>query len=144
MKGRHMAAELNEMSLAELDENATARFLSQALPEHNGGAYAPPCVEVAGVQVYAYVQDGTMVVSVDLETADPETFYTYGDSQVPVTISVNGETVFEETEETGARDDTIAVLVRTEPRRGGAEWAAGIRARLRSARLTLLEVARRF
>jgi hypothetical protein len=55
-----------------------------------------PCIEVAGAQVYAYVQDGTLVVSVHLDTADKAVFATYGpdDGLVPVEVTVGADTVY--------------------------------------------------
>ena len=55
-----------------------------------------PCIEVAGAQVYAYVQDGTLVVSVHLDTADKAVFSTYGpdDDLVPVEVTVGADTVY--------------------------------------------------
>jgi hypothetical protein len=54
-----------------------------------------PCMQVAGALVFAYVRDGALVVSVDLDTAEPGTFAMYGDSCVPVQVTVQGTTVFE-------------------------------------------------
>lgn len=81
----------------------------------NGGTYAPPCVDVDGVQVSLYVQDGVLVVSVDPEAAG-DAFRRYGDGLVPVVVDLNGETVFEATGPGHVK--TIDVLVRAErPRR---------------------------
>jgi hypothetical protein len=54
-----------------------------------------PCMQVAGALVFAYVRDGALVVSVDLDTAEPGTFAMYGDNCVPVHVTVQGTTVFE-------------------------------------------------
>jgi hypothetical protein len=56
-----------------------------------------PCMQVAGALVFAYVRNGALVVSVDLETAETGTFAMYGSAGdcVPLHVTVQGETVFE-------------------------------------------------
>lgn len=55
-----------------------------------------PCMQVAGALVFAYVRDGALVVSVDLETAASGTFAMYGPDGdcVPVEIHVGTDLVF--------------------------------------------------
>jgi hypothetical protein len=50
--------------------NKNAVFHPAVNASDNNGAYAPPCLEIGGVQVYAYVRDGILVVSLDYDTAD--------------------------------------------------------------------------
>lgn len=66
------------------DFNATAEFLPMD-PEDEGTL---PCVVVAGVQVYVYVEDGKLVISADFDTSE------LGD-RTPVTVKMSGETVWE-------------------------------------------------
>lgn len=56
-----------------------------------------PMVEIGGIQVYVYMDDERHLrVSVDLDTVDEQVFPLYGDqAQVPMTITVQGDTVFE-------------------------------------------------
>ncbi len=66
--------------------NRDAKFHPFAVQDD--GTRALPCIEVGGAQVYAYVEDGVLRVSVGLETADGEVFGLYDDGRVPVTVSV--------------------------------------------------------
>jgi hypothetical protein len=63
--------------------------------EHDGSR---PCLTVAGVQVYAYVQnDGTLRVSLDFDTADPDVFGEGDDGaalNVPVQLALSGQPVY--------------------------------------------------
>lgn len=49
--------------------NASAEFRPAVEAADNNGSYAPPCLEIGGVQVYAYVRDGILVVSLHYDTA---------------------------------------------------------------------------
>ena len=72
--------------------NKDAKFL----PYGPGGAL--PCIEIGGVQVYAYVRDGQLRVSIDYDTADTSEdspFKVYGEGFIPTVTSVNGITVWE-------------------------------------------------
>lgn len=52
-----------------------------------------PAIELAGVWVFLYVEDGMVRVSVDLDTTIPE--LTHGSEQiVPLHITVQGTTVY--------------------------------------------------
>jgi hypothetical protein len=70
--------------------NQNAVFYPAAAASGNNGSYTPPCVMVGGVQVYAYVRDGILVVSLHYDTADtsPDSpFALYGfDDCVPTVI----------------------------------------------------------
>jgi hypothetical protein len=63
--------------------------------DHDGSR---PCLTVAGVQVYAYVQDdGTLRVSLDFDTADPDVFGEDTDGAslpVPVQVALSGQPVY--------------------------------------------------
>lgn len=72
--------------------NQAARFLPQA------GEDSRPCIEVGGAVVFAYVRDGVLVVSVDVDTASAAVFDVYGaDRCVPVRVNVGDSVVFEAT-----------------------------------------------
>ena len=72
--------------------NRDAKFHPFAVEDD--GTRALPCIEIGGAQVYAYVEDGVLRVSVDLDTADGEVFGLYEDSRVPVAVSMGDDTVF--------------------------------------------------
>jgi len=67
-----MSASLSEDGFTASDRaaNAAAVFHPAVAAENNNGTYAPPCMEVGGMQVYAYVRDGILVVSLHYDTAD--------------------------------------------------------------------------
>lgn len=79
--------------------NAAAKFHPAGL-DSDGETRTYPCIEVGGAQVYAYVEDGVLRVSVDLETADGQVFDLYANDaagdNVPVVASVGawGDPVF--------------------------------------------------
>lgn len=79
---------LPEDADADTRANLTARFL----PQDPADESTHPCVEVSGVQVYAYREDGRLVVSVDLDTADLS--LSNDDGTVPMEITVQGKAVF--------------------------------------------------
>jgi len=70
--------------------NAAAKFL--AYDPQDGETEALPCIEVGGVQVYAYVEDGVLRISANLEEADETVFDLYEDEgagdNVPVIVQV--------------------------------------------------------
>ncbi|GAA1978205.1 hypothetical protein [Kitasatospora viridis] len=69
--------------------NAAATFLP-ADPAEPGTL---PCIEIGGAQVYAYLDDdGTLCVSVNLETAAPG--LVRADDTVPLRITVGDREVF--------------------------------------------------
>jgi len=75
----------------EVAANAAAEFF----PMQQHGSL--PCVKVAGCTVFVYVLDGKLRVSVDLDEAQEypwPTKWVSGDVQVPMRITVQGETVF--------------------------------------------------
>jgi hypothetical protein len=72
---------VDEERAAEL--NAAARFLP---PEGDG---VLPCIEVGGVQVYAYFADGELRVSVHYDEAYPEVLTQAG--TVPTRVSIGGD-----------------------------------------------------
>lgn len=90
---------LNEMTDTERGANAAAEFFPAVDEADNNGAYAHPCMQVSGAQVYAYVQDGTLVVSVDLDTVSFP-LHVLADNTVPVQVKVSGVTVYYEGERT--------------------------------------------
>lgn len=68
--------------------NRAAKFLPQTDDETR------PCIELAGVQVYAYLDnDGVLRVSVDLDTADER--LKDDEDCVTVRMTVQGETVYD-------------------------------------------------
>jgi hypothetical protein len=69
--------------------NMAARFLPQLNDDQS------PAVDVAGALGFIYVKNGALYVAVDLDTADPAIYRMYGDQQVPLEISVQGNIVFE-------------------------------------------------
>ncbi|MEV7675037.1 hypothetical protein [Streptomyces sp. NPDC088752] len=71
----------------EEDINRAARFLPQ------GEEGTRPCVEVDGAQVYTYWENGTLVVSVDVETVADGV--ARADGTVPMVITVQGDTVYQ-------------------------------------------------
>jgi hypothetical protein len=107
----------DEMTTREYEANKAAAFYPPVDAFFNGDTYAPPCVEVGGAQVYAYVEAGALHVGVDLETAG-DAFDRYDDECVPVVVRVGGQVVFAATEadERVTHDDTVAVLTRARER----------------------------
>jgi hypothetical protein len=83
-----------EYNEADADVNSAAKSWGAA-PQPYASVYAEglPCIQVAGVTVWLYRQNGVMRVSVDTDEADETTPWgTNGD--VPVEITVNGHEVF--------------------------------------------------
>lgn len=82
----------DDRELTERDKaaNAAARFLPY--DPQDGETEALPCIEVGGVQVYAYVKDGVLRISAHLEEADEKVFDLYEDDgagdNVPVVVQV--------------------------------------------------------
>lgn len=72
--------------------NRDAVFHPYVPDGQNNGAEALPCIEIGGVQVYAYVRDGTLIISAHLEEADEQVFDLYADEgaadNVPVIVHV--------------------------------------------------------
>lgn len=66
--------------------NETAQFL----PMTDGGETERPCLVVGGVQVYAYFNEGRLVVSVHVDTGDVHPEFLDGD-ELPYEFTVNGE-----------------------------------------------------
>jgi len=88
------------MPASERQANEAAIYYPSRLdPDGEDSAtYCPPCVEVGGVQVYVYIRDGILVVSLDYDTADttPSTpFRPYGEQNaIPTVVTASGETVW--------------------------------------------------
>ncbi len=82
-----------EMSSSDRDANDGVIFHQAVQAHENQGSYAPPCVEIGGVQVYVYVRDGILVVSGHFDTADtsrqsPFSLYGPDDDAVPVVVDM--------------------------------------------------------
>ncbi len=71
--------------------NMAARFLPQRDDDES------PAIEVGGALAVMYVKNGELFVGIDLETADPSVYRMYGDQQIPLHVTVQGDTVFEAT-----------------------------------------------
>jgi hypothetical protein len=81
--------ELSAMTDTEREINLAAEVFS---PRYD---YPRGCIDVGGAQVYAWLQDGTLVVAVHLEDVAEGAFRQYGaDACVPVQVTVSGETVY--------------------------------------------------
>jgi hypothetical protein len=77
---------------AERQLNLAATFLPAVTdPE----AMTLPAVEIAGILVFAYVKDGVLRVSVDLDTAGESDFWCDPETAVPMQLTVQGHTVYE-------------------------------------------------
>lgn len=76
---------------AERKINEAAEFLPQATADEK------PAMRVGGALVFAYVENGRLVVSVDVDEAEAGTFamYGYDNSLVPVQVNVGSGTVYE-------------------------------------------------
>jgi hypothetical protein len=84
------------MDFSENDQaaNLAATFHPASL-EPDGETWALPCIEIGGVQVYAYLRDGILVVSVDLDEAgtgqgSPFALPALDPYGIPVVITVTG------------------------------------------------------
>ena len=92
-----------DMSARDRNANAGAKFYAAREPHapltgyppdmpetgQTDETYGPPCVEIGGVQIYAYVRDGILVVSLHFDSADLDQFAVYnegGGDCVPVII----------------------------------------------------------
>lgn len=86
-----------DMTARDYLANRDAKFCPAVHASDNNGAYAPPCIEIGGVQVYAYVRDGILVVSLHYDTADISDagpWAVYDGSCIPTVIDASGiETV---------------------------------------------------
>jgi len=78
------------LSEADLDLTMAAEFTPMT------DRYGPglPVVTLAGIQVYTYIEDGRLRVSVSLDTTD-EVMLHGPDRLVPMQIDVQNDTVFE-------------------------------------------------
>lgn len=77
------------MAVRDYLANKNAVFRPAVNASDNNGAYAPPCLEIGGVQVYAYVRDGILVVSLHYDTADvsdQSPFAVYDGASIPTVI----------------------------------------------------------
>lgn len=66
--------------------NAEAKFL----PMTDGGEDERPCIEIGGMQVYAYFEAGRLVISLHVDTGDANPEFLDGD-ELPYEFTVNGE-----------------------------------------------------
>lgn len=73
------------MNATEIVFNREAKLLPM------GAGHTRPCLVVAGVQVYVYLDGGELRVSVDYDTASP--FVTDGEGNVPTRVMLGGEEV---------------------------------------------------
>lgn len=99
------------MTTKDKAANAAATFLEYQ--EQQDGTEALPCIEIGGVQVYAYVRDGILVVSIDTETADASDdtpFALFGSDQVPVTVNVGDVRVFEDFPENWVAEEDARLI----------------------------------
>jgi hypothetical protein len=87
--GGAMMRQYSTRQRRERAANMGARFLPQRDDDES------PAIDVAGALAVVYVKDGELYVGIDLETADPAIYRIYGDQQIPVRITVQGDTVFE-------------------------------------------------
>lgn len=75
--------------------NAAAKFFPAGL-DSDGETRALPCIEVGGVQVYAYADEGVLRISAHFDEADPQVFDFYSTyagtepTKVPVTVDMDG------------------------------------------------------
>lgn len=70
--------------------NRDAKF-SPAGIDADGETRTLPCIEIGGAQVYAYVEDGKLIISAHLDEASGEVFELYGpDRCVPVVVTIGG------------------------------------------------------
>ncbi len=76
----------------EINLNLAARFYPMVQDNRDRNAHTTPCIEIGGVQVYAYFDEGVLRVSLDYETADLTVIA--DDGVVPTEISVGGSTVW--------------------------------------------------
>ena len=125
----------------EAKHNEAARFYSstRTADDEPGG---PPCMEIGGAQVYAYVRDGGLVVSVHLEGANGGVFALYGaDRCVPVAVNVGDATVFEagQAVESGAPvADALAEVDRRQNTSGQNGELTALRALAEAVRVSLI------
>lgn len=80
-----------EMTEQEIVINQATVLLPWAIQD-DGETIAYPAIEIGGVQVYAYFDEGTLHVSVHYDTADPQV--QAEDGEVPTEVSIGGETVY--------------------------------------------------
>lgn len=105
-----------DITASDYIANKAARFLPYTDASDNNGVSALPCIEVGGVQVYAYVRDGILVVSLDYDTADTggdSPFALYGPdfTQVPTVINAGGgEPVWEALPEDAVTENDARLL----------------------------------
>lgn len=86
--------ELGEMTEFEKNCNEAARFSPAGTTED--GSRVQPAVDLEGVVVSVYVQDGTLVISGLLDGASDPPFRAYGQGfeMMPVVVELNGRQVF--------------------------------------------------
>lgn len=76
----------------EQDDRANDAAVFCSASREGDGTRALPCIEIGGVQVYAYAENGTLIISAHFDTADGRVFGLYGpDKCVPVVIKAGSE-----------------------------------------------------
>ncbi|MFE4863214.1 hypothetical protein, partial [Streptomyces sp. NPDC056670] len=80
----------------ETRTNLGVTFLPQEPVDPDGERNTRPCMTVGTVQVYAYREDGRLIVSVDTDGVDStgESDETDADGNVPMEITINGNDVY--------------------------------------------------
>ena len=85
-----------DMTARDYQANKNAIYRPAVNASDNSGSYAPPCTEIGGVQVYTYIRDGILVISLHYDTADPDAFATYDEACIPTVIKAgDSEPVWE-------------------------------------------------
>jgi hypothetical protein len=84
-----------ELSNSDITANNATKFHRKPADSNTD---ALPCIEVGGVQVYAYVRDGILVVSLHYDTTGTgpgSPFRVYGEDAVPTVITAGDEQVWQ-------------------------------------------------
>jgi hypothetical protein len=121
------------MRPSDREANAGAVFHPAVAAEANHGSYAPPCVEVGGVQVYVYVRDGIPVISLHYDTAEtgPDSpFAVYDVACIPTVIDAgNRKPVWDALPDDAITEADARQLRKTGDARPGAwvlpDWVDG-------------------
>jgi hypothetical protein len=84
------------MSSIEQAANLAAKFHPISHVDENGDTGDElPCIEVAGAVVFAYVKDGYLRVSIDLDTTEPWLVQdAAGQSLIPVHVACQGDDIW--------------------------------------------------
>jgi len=76
-------------ALLDEEEAALLNLAARFLPQREGEEFSRPCVEIGGVQVYVYFEDGELRISTHYDTADPDVLTEAG--TVPTRVSIGGD-----------------------------------------------------